>query len=317
MNKIEYGITNKQKNKIIREMKKRYNSEFNTLNDAHEDLNLELVNMKKMIGNGLFSSIKNIANKVKDKVINTVDKVKDTVSHVFNKASKYNNVSRKTLEQYGGNKITNLQVFRTPIPSMVNKFLNLISGGKFDPKLYGFDSFFHLALVATVDYNNSSQNIIIEKNEVINISTSYKKTDKTEIHNISSNQLQDITLFEFIDKAQKSVSPSQWYEYNALTNNCQNFLKYILTANDIYNTDTANFVFQDLTELIKKTPKIAGRVANFITDTAGVVSRAIGKGKGVKNRLAQLQNEVKLMSDILKHGNKKERLIFAKKLIDI
>ena len=303
ISKIEYGITNKQKNKIIREMKKRYNNEFNTLNDAHEDLNLELENMREMIGNGLFSSIKNIANKVKDKVINTVDKVKDTVSHVFNKASKYNNISRKTLEQYGDIKISTIQVFRTPLKSIISKFLNSTK--------YGYDSFFHLALVVTVNYNNMSQNIIIEKNEVINISTSYKKTDKTEVHNINFNQ--DISLFEFIDKAPKSVSSDKWFTYDAFLNNCQCFLKYILTANNLYNTDTANFVFQDLTELIKDQPKIVGKIANFVTDTAGVISRITGKGSA-KNRLMKFQDEIRFINDVLKYGSKKERLQFSQKL---
>jgi hypothetical protein len=268
------------------------------LNDAHEDLNLELENMREMIGNGLFSSIKNIANKVKDKV-------KDSFHHIFDKASKYNNISRKTLEQYGDSKISTIQVFRTPLKPLISKFLNSTK--------YGFDSFFHLALVVTVNYNNMSQNIIIEKNEVINISTSYKKTDKTEVHNISSNQLQDITLFEFIDKAQKSVSSDKWFTYDAFLNNCQYFIKYILTTNDLYSTDTANFVFQNLTELIKDQPKIIGRVANLVTDTAGIISRITGKGNA-KNRLMKFQDEIRFINDVLKFGSKKERNLFAKKL---
>jgi hypothetical protein len=109
------------------------------------------------------------------------------------------------------------------------------------------------------------------------------------------------------------VSSETWFTYDAFINNCQYFLKYILTANDIYNTDTANFVFQNLTELIKDQPKIIGKIANFVTDTAGVISRITGKGSA-KNRLIKFQDEIKFINDVLKYGSKKERLQFSQKL---
>jgi hypothetical protein len=176
---------------------------------------------------------------------------------------------------------------------------------------YGFDSFFHLALIITVKHNDTIQNIVLEKNEVINISTSYKKKSNTEVHNIDFNQ--DIKLIEFINKAQQSVTPDVWFEYNGLLNNCQSYLRIILKANDLYNESTDKFVFQDLTELIKNTPQFFGKIANIVTDTAGVVSRMTGKGSA-KNKLIELQNKLKFINDVLIHGTKGERVKLANNL---
>jgi hypothetical protein len=191
---------------------------------------------------------------------------------------------------------------------MVTTFLNLVSGGKFDPKLYGFDSFFHLALVLTTD---AGKNVIVEKNEVINISTNYKSTSKTEIHNIDFDM--DITLNDFLKKAEESVTPAEWFLYNAFTANCQFFIRIILKSHNLYNEATDKFVFQNIEELVKKSPKNVGKIAKLITDTAGVVSRMTGKGSA-KSRLNELLDKLKLINDVLIHGNKGERIKLANNL---
>jgi len=296
---LEKNIRNKQ----VRNIKKKYNNELFHLNKIIEKLEADLIEFTQLTGHGLFGSIKNIASKKKNKVINVKDKVIEGFHHIFDKASKYNNISRRTLEKYADSKITNIQIFRTPINSAISKILKSVK--------FGFDDLFHLALIITVKHNDTIQNIVVEKNEVINISTSYKKKSNTEVHNINFNQ--DIKLIEFINKAQQSVTPNIWFEYDGLQNNCQSYLRIILKANDLYTEATEKFVFQDLTELIKETPKFAGKVANIITDAAGVVSRMTGKGSA-KSRLNELQNKLKFINDVLIHGTKHERIKLANNL---
>jgi hypothetical protein len=300
---VDKDLEKNIKNKQMRDIKKKYNNELDHLNVTLEKLEMDLQEFTQLTGHGIFSSIKNIANKIKDKVINVKDKVIESFHHIFDKASKYNNISRRTLEKYADSKITNIQIFRTPINSAISKILKSVK--------YGFDDLFHLALIVTVKHNDMIQNIVVEKNEVINISTSYKKKSNTEVHNIDFNM--DITLIEFINKAQQSVTPNIWFEYDGLQNNCQSYLRIILKANDLYTDATEKFVFQDLTELIKETPQFFSKIANIVTDTAGVVSRMTGKGSA-KTRLNELLDKLKLINDVLRHGNKNERIKLANNL---
>jgi phage-related tail protein len=125
----------------------------------------------------------------------------------------------------------------------------------------------------------------------------------------------DITLNDFLKKAEESVTPAEWFLYNAFSANCQFFIRIILKSHNLYNEATDKFVFQNIEELVKKSPKIVGKIANIVTDTAGVVSRAVGKGKGsAKNKLMKLQHEIKFINDVLRHGTKKERLQLSKSL---
>jgi hypothetical protein len=65
--------------------------------------------------------------------------------------------------------------------------------------------------------------------------------------------------------------------------------------------------------LIKDQPKIVGKIANLVTDTAGVISRITGKGSAT-NRLMKFHDEIRFINDVLKYGSKKERTLFAGKL---
>jgi hypothetical protein len=126
---------------------------------------------KSLKGSGLLSRfLTKTKNKVKDKVI-------DTFSPRLND---YNNQTKRMMAKYGHEQIKSMAIYRTPIPNMINKVINVISLGQWKQlkQKYGFDEFFHLALVLTLKNN---KNIIVEKNEVINVSDSYKTNSNTEV----------------------------------------------------------------------------------------------------------------------------------------
>ena len=130
-------------------------------------------------GSGMFDFFKKKANQAKQ----TVQNVASKVSNIFTpRLDSYNNTSRKTLEQYGNFPIKSLTICRTPIMKVLDKTLNFLSLGKFSElkKKYGFDELYHLQLVANVD----NKNVVIEKNEVININTSFKNDSKTQTYQI-------------------------------------------------------------------------------------------------------------------------------------
>ena len=218
-------------------------------------------------GAGLFSAIKKGYNTVKDKI-----------SGVLSYTAKgLNNTSTKTLQQYGNIPIMSLNIYRTPIMGMIDKAINLISLGQWqkEKNKVGYDQMFHLALIATLQ---NGKNIVIEKNEVVNINTSYSTSSNTETKNVPYNS-NSLTLNDLINKTIASVSQKQFYDYNAFTNNCQFFINYVLQANNLYTDAVAHFVFQDVSEIARNLPSYVSTVAKGITRTGAIANKIMGKGK--------------------------------------
>lgn len=231
---------------------------------------------------------------------------KSAVTDFFSpRLNDFNNISKKTISDLGNFPITSLAIYRTPINSIINKALNIISFGKWE-KLkarYGFDRLFHLALVATVNAGGTLKNVIMEKNEVVNVSTSYKTDHQTEIYQIPLNPNQKLTVSQILNNARQKVGDKTFFSYDAFKNNCQFFIKYLLEGVNLYTDGAKNFLFQDLTEIIKGLPSYIGQIANAVTTTGAVVSKLSGKGseadqiKGLSRGVTSLAENIPVLGE--------------------
>ena len=160
---------------------------------------------------------------------------------------------------------------------MIDSALNFVSLGSWEreKKNVNYDKMFHLAIIITLA---NGKNVVMEKNEVVNVSTSYATKTNTETMNVPLKGT-SLTLQELFDKARASVPEKTFYDYNAFTNNCQFFIRYILQASGLYSEPIAKFVFQDTTEIIKHLPAYVSTVAKVITRTGAVVNKVLGKGQ--------------------------------------
>jgi hypothetical protein len=215
----------------------------------------------------------------------TKNKIKDKVVDVFSpRLNDYNNQTKRMMAKYGHEQIKSMAIYRTPIPSMINKVLNVVSFGKWNElkKKYGFDKFFHLALVLTLKNN---KNIIVEKNEVISVSDSYKTNSDTEVLPIDDYKI-PITVNYLLDKTRKAFGNDVlFFGYDPLTNNCQVFIKKILESNGLYNSTINNFLFQDIEELTKELSPLTKGIMRGTTDIAATVNKLRGQGrKGMKGK---------------------------------
>lgn len=250
-------------------------------------------------GKGIFDSIKNIANKGINLVKDVSSKAKDIVTgDLFRRDLKnYTNESQKTLEKYGNRVIQALTICRRPIPAGVKVMMNVMSLGKFDKlqKQAGYDDLYHLYLVADV----GSAKIIIEKNERINISDNFSESSNTQRMPVNLNG-QQITLDQFILNGQKMVSDNvEWFGYDSLTRNCQYFIRWLLLGNNLLTPENEKFTFQDkVKEWTKELPSYVGNIAKFATDTAGVVSKLLGRGRDERAKrllaLECLENDISI-----------------------
>lgn len=206
------------------------------------------------------------------------NKVKD----IFSIRLGFNNVSTRTLEKYGDLPIQRLMIFRTPVSAMLPGALNLLSFGKFNQliKNKGYDNLFHLALVASVqdpDVPGGIKNIIIEKNEVINISTTYTTKDTTQYLEIDLRG-KVFNIKEMLEEARRNVGDEKFFSYDAFNNNCQWFIRYNLEAIGLYTPESQNFLFQDLRDIHRQLPGYVGTIANIATTSASILNKLLGKG---------------------------------------
>lgn len=200
----------------------------------------------------------------------------DDIKNKFIIQKKYNNKSTKTLKDFGNNKIIGLKIMRTPIMGILNTVLNGISFGQWGKSLKNnnYDTLFHLALIADTD---GGRQIVIEKNEQINISTSYKVTDKSESQIVNLNGL-NITVNELLEKTRNAVGDDKYFLYDGLSNNCQWYIRYILESNGLYSEQAKAFLFQSMEEIKKDLQPYVGKIMNAVTDTGAIVSQLLGKG---------------------------------------
>jgi hypothetical protein len=232
-----------------------------------------------------------IFSKVKDLVQKGISKVKEFFSP---RLDNFNNVSTRVLKTYGDVPVSDILIYRTPIPSMLNTALNLVSFGKWNElrSKYGFDKLFHLSLVFRL---SNGKMIIVEKNEVVNINDTYTTKPDTEVFQVTGYS-GGKTLYDFINGARQKVNNDKlFFGYDAFTNNCQFFIRYILEAAGLYSEAAKNFLFQDISKIVEGLSPTTKAIAKGITDLGAVVSKISGKGKKVggsgyrKNMIVSVQ----------------------------
>lgn len=242
---------------------------------------VELIDSNKetLEGAGFFDFLKQAGTFISKGVSKAIELPKKAIQRVFSPSKELNNISKKTLKEYGHFPIVRLQIYRTPLSGMINTLLSAVSFGKIDElkKKYGYDKFYHLALVATVKTHKGEKNIIIEKNEAPNISTKYETSELTEVMTLPP-LTKRISLQQLIDFTIQKVGEN-FFRYSAFTTNCQRFIMDILESNQIPTTEAKDFILQSMEELAKELPDYVKGTAQFITDLGGTVSKLTGKGE--------------------------------------
>jgi hypothetical protein len=210
---------------------------------------------------------------IKDAVIK---KGKDILAAIKGVRIKASPSIRKFLETNGEAKITKIVVSRKPIISTIDKIANWVSNGKWDEnkKKLNYDNVFHLFMNITL---NNGKTFKIEKNHVPAISSASLSGDKQENMNVSTP---NISLADFIAKGErKAGSPEKFWVYDAITQNCQYFLTWLLQGSGIWNPGLKKFILQDADKLITGLPWFKN-IARKVTDAANKIDIALeGEGK--------------------------------------
>ena len=176
--------------------------------------------------------------------------------------------ARLVLQKYGNRKITSIQIVRTPLASSTRKFLRYISLGTYDyaVRAADYDKMFHLALVI----NNE---LCLDKQEVIKLSYTNCIHRNSDVMNVKL--VSEITVNDLIDRTRLFMGNAAFSNYNALHNNCQDFVASVLQANNLLTSDNFAFIKQDAAAVFQNMPSFTERVALFFTDVGASANRLL------------------------------------------
>ena len=158
----------------------------------------------------------------------------------------YTEHCEKQMKLYGDLPIKRIYLVRKPVFNIGIFLLNLFTLYKYDSLKNKF--FNHTSIIVEVELSNKfRKNILIEKNNCINICSNFKYIDKQDLMKIPLKK--KITINKLLEKTRKRISDEKFFNWHIYKNNCQNLTKeFLITlkANKKYNK------FIDQSEIIKK-----------------------------------------------------------------
>jgi hypothetical protein len=177
--------------------------------------------------------------------------------------------ARDFLTKYKDAKISNFVIRKNPIQSGVEKVLNFISQGKYNEikEDYAYDTMYHLRL----DFEIDGRIYMTEKTANIQFRNGMT-TEEDEVYKISSDK--SISLLTAVENTFKKMG-SNFFSYDAFTNNCQNYIMNFLSANGLLTGDAKNFIYQPVDDMVKKLPSYVKKFASGVTKIGSVVDKGL------------------------------------------
>ena len=220
-----------------------------------------LKNQIKLLGGKNYSKLK------KHELQEMHDKLKgDGLKDLFTGIKReYNNVSKKTLKEYGDLNIENITIIRTPFFTALKSVLKAITS---------YDKLYHLCMAVQVKEGNITKNISIEKQQQVNVKAKVEMDKNSETINVPLNK--QLTMNKMLQSALDKNGPDKFFLYSATTNNCQDFLMMLLESNGIGNKADKDFIKQDVEHLQGNT--LLNKGLNALTDLGAKAAEVVGSG---------------------------------------
>lgn len=188
--------------------------------------------------------------------------------------SDYAPSQKRIIEKYGNDTVVDIKIGRTPLPTLLTSSLNILTLGAFQKILQqsSYDKLYHLFCIVLLD---SGVQILVEKNQGINIKTVGKYDPKHTEYVQSTYIPSGLTFKELLDNGQR-VLGNKYFPYDATKSNCQDYIIGLLKGSSILNSKLQSFVKQDVASLFKDYQNTL-KVVKGITDIGSAVD-TIQKG---------------------------------------
>jgi hypothetical protein len=197
--------------------------------------------------------------------------VGDTIRDV---GTQYPPQVRQVLAIHGNHRITNIKMCKEVVSQNTEFLMKALAGTKtWDEakRKNGFDKFYHLFMIVTME--NGSV-LHVEKNEVIRVAENPRPCpDALDLGAPSS----PITVNELFERTKQRIGDKDFFTYDPLGNNCQNFVNQLLRTMGLWNETSKDFVYQDIKGLREELPGYTKFLAKGLTDVGAFFNTAYQK----------------------------------------
>jgi hypothetical protein len=128
-------------------------------------------------------------------------------------------------------------------------------------------------MIATLE---NGQQLHIEKNEIMRVSTNPRPCP--EGLDLGAPQT-PMTVNQMMERTRQRIGDRDFFTYDPLANNCQNFVNQLLRTLGLWNQTASTFVFQDIKGLREELPSYTRAIAKGLTDTAAFFNTGFQKLK--------------------------------------
>ena len=250
-------LPKQNKYKVFNKITGKIHAYHSTRENAVKQLRL----LNSITGEGVFSD--------------AFDKVKDIGTKLIHGRNDYPPSVKTIINKFKDEKIIGVSLRRKELISLYGKILNAVTKNEFQKRLAEEpkDKLFHISIWITL---SNGKTILAEKNEVINMVINPKSVKEQQQQNASIPS--NTSFMEFFEKARQQVGDGKFFGYQAINNNCGNWIEYLLKANGIDSQATHDFIGQDAKKLLDGFPTIR-KVMNTLTDVAGRANVLVEGGK--------------------------------------
>lgn len=195
---------------------------------------------------------------------------------------------RQIISQVGNETINKIIITRKPINPAIFNTANFLSRFGKDNlhnrfKKMSYDKLYHLAIIITTAQGSS---VKIEKNEVLNAEMNPTIDTATQTKQITNLPI-NLTINEMLKNAEQIMGP-KYFTYNAISNNCQDYILNLLQSNNIGDQSDYSFIKQDVETLFQGYNKTKGFI-NVATTLASIANRLIS-GYGIAGKTYVVQS---------------------------
>lgn len=187
---------------------------------------------------------------------------------------------RNKLRKWGNEPIVSIVIGRKPLGTPIMTALELASGFTFNEKLQQtpYEKLFHLFMGITT----TKHKFTYEKEEVVamNAFVGSKKigTEFRTIQHIPDG----LTMNNAVEK-QRELMGGKFLTYSSKDNNCQDFVKAFLEANQVGNMEDISWVKQDVSSLFENNDTLR-KISNSVTDLGAKVNEIVYGTGMIKQR---------------------------------
>jgi hypothetical protein len=203
---------------------------------------------------------------------------------------------KNLIGDFGEMVVRHIRIERTPLPTLLNTAINLATLGAFKKALNRspYDKLYHLFIILTLD---NGKTMLLEKNAAINMQLNPPTPPKGTTY-LDVNAIPSTLTFKLLLENTKTIMGLQFFPYDSIRNNCQDFILNIFKANHLLTQPIVDFVKQDVNGLFKNFNNTK-KLMNVVTNLGGVTDIAMKGGR--LNQSPVLDEYGKIATHLVSH----------------